>query len=90
MATESKHKVPTAALPKLRDSWLRAYGAAQASEAARQVSNQMFAVYQQQFTAYLEAMNLDASKRWWLDFETGEVSNEPPPEQQNPVNGTMS
>ena len=83
MATTDKPKVPASAVPKLRDAWLRAFGAAQSAEAARQVSNQMFTMYQQQLVAYLEMLGLDAKKQWWLDFETGELRDTPPPEQQN-------
>lgn len=85
--TETKPKIPAVALPKLRDAWLRAYGAAQAAEAARQVSNAMFTQYQQALAAHLDAMGLNSEQKWWLDFDTGELSDTPPPEQQ--TNGTV-
>lgn len=90
-AEEAKPKVPAAAIPKLRDAWLRAYGAAQSAEAARQVSNQMFGMYQQQLGAYMDILGLDSKKQWWLDFETGELNDTPPPDQQQgQQNGVVS
>jgi hypothetical protein len=83
---ETKHQVPSAALPRLRDEWMRAVGAAQTAEAAKQVSQGMFTQYQQHLGTILEMLGLDPKQQWYVDFNTGVISDKDPTPAQ--TNGT--
>ena len=87
MTTETK-QVPVNALPKLRDEWMRAVGAAQTAEAAKQVAQGMFSQYQSRLSTILEMIGLDSKQQWFVDFETGNITDKDPnAEQQQPTNG---
>lgn len=81
--------LPEKMLPKLRQEWLQANGAAQAAEAARQVANGLFAQYQQHIGTCIEMMGLDATKRWKANLDTGELV-EASPEESIQMNGAMN
>lgn len=72
MSNDNK-KVPTSMLPGLRDEWMRAVGAAQAAGAARQHAESLMSLYQSRMAGVLEVLELDTSKQWEIDFQTGEV-----------------
>ena len=71
-------KVPASSLPKLRDEWMRAVGAAQSAEAAKQVSQGMFTQYQQRLSTILEMLGLDPQQQWFVDFNTGDITDHDP------------
>jgi hypothetical protein len=85
--TEDIKKVPATTLPRLRDEWQRAVGAAQAAEASKQVAQGMFTAYQQRLATVLEMLGLDANLQWYVDFNTGVISDKDPSAGQNGVNG---
>ena len=82
MSTETKPTVPPAALPRLRDEWMRAVGAAQSAEAAKQVAQGMFTTYQQHLGTILEILGLDPKQQWYVDFNTGNITDHDPNAQQ--------
>lgn len=86
--TSIKPKVPASALPRLRDQWMQANGAAQAAEASGQVARSMFSQYQGSLGTILEMLGLDPKQQWFVDFTTGDISDKDPT-QQNGVNGVM-
>ena len=69
-------KVPENILPGLRDEWMRAVGASQSAEAAKQTAQTMFTQYQQRVTTVLEMLGLDSKQRWAINFDTGEIAPE--------------
>lgn len=75
-------KVPATALPRLRDEWMRAVGAAQTVEAAKQVSQGMFTQYQQHLGTILEMLGLDPKEQWYVDFNTGVITDKDPSQAQ--------
>jgi hypothetical protein len=75
-------KVPDSVLPGLRDEWMRALGASQSAEAAREMAQRMFTAYQQRLTTVLEMLGLDPKERWYVDFRTGEITDKDPTADQ--------
>jgi hypothetical protein len=82
----NNQKVPENILPGLRDEWMRAVGASQSAEAAKQVAQSMFTQYQQRLTTVLDMLGLDSKQRWYVDFRTGEITDKDP--TANQTNGT--
>lgn len=78
-------KVPEKILPGLRDEWMRAVGASQSAEAAKRAAQAMFSSYQQRLSTVLEMLGLDSKKQWFVDFETGEITDKDPSAQANGV-----
>jgi hypothetical protein len=85
-----EHKLPDAVIKRLHIEYLRAVGASQAAEAARQVAQEGFNTYQTQLGSCLEMLGVDPKERWYVDFERGIVTNQlPEGTQQQPANGAM-
>jgi len=72
-----EHKLPDAVVARLRVEYLRAVGASEAAEAARQIAQTGFNNYQQRLAACLEMLGLDSSARWQVNFDTGVVAEAP-------------
>jgi hypothetical protein len=79
---ETKYKVPPTALPRLRDEWMRAVGASQSAEAAKQVAQSSFTQYQQHLGTILEILGLDPKLQWFVDFTTGDITDKDPSQAQ--------
>lgn len=64
-------------LRALRREFLLAQGAAQAADAASTYAKQAWTAYQAHFRAMLEVLDLDVTKGWGIDIETGEIKEAP-------------
>lgn len=80
---DDNKKVPDSVLPGLRDEWMRAVGASQSAEAARDTAQRMFTQYQQRLSTVLEMLGLDPKERWYVDFATGAITDKDPTAQTN-------
>jgi hypothetical protein len=85
-----EHKLPDAVVNRLRTEYLRAVGASEAAEAARQVAQTGFNNYQQRLASCLEMIGLDPSVRWYVDFDKGTVTDALPTSALNGTTGDQT
>jgi len=82
-----EHKLPDAIVRKLMIEYNRGMVAAEIANSIRQVSEGYFSAYQQRLASCLEMLGLDATAKWYVDFDRSIVTDKAPdqPQQTNGV-----